>query len=545
MTKSFYLKIFLSACFCLFSIASARAQPLPKFAAKDGRYTFLVDGKPYIALGAQVHNSSGWASVMEEVWPQLEALHVNTVEVPVYWQVVEPRLGKFNFDELDRIIQGARARKVRLILLWFATWKNGMMNYAPEWIKTNPERYPRVIDQSGKAILVLSPHAKNNLDADRKAFKAMMSHLKLFDGAKQTVIMVQVENESGSLGSVRDYSDEANRLFASAVPEALVKALKRGPGTWKEVFGPEADEFFAAYSTATYINEVAKAGKSVYPLPLYVNAWLRSERALERPGDTYPSGGPTFNVLDVWKAVTPDIDLIAPDIYHSDFIAFQRDCNYYRRPDNPLFIPETGGGTVNARYLFYALADGALGFAPFGVDELDGSRALAPQLTAMAMNYQLLVPAIPALAELQSAGKLHSAVAEHLRNSDLVRLERYDAQVDFHIPRGWAAPGQTNTPANANELVGRTLIGELGPDELLVLGFDSRVRFLSHDPDNKAAIYVRVEEGQFDAGAWKMKRLWNGDEIDFGLRLPPQGTVLKVKLMPGRMRQGEFIDGAF
>ncbi|MGA2798487.1 MAG: DUF5597 domain-containing protein [Thermoguttaceae bacterium] len=544
MSKLSCSKFILILCFYLFSATCLLAQPMPKFVAKDGRYTFLVDGKPFIALGAQVHNSSGWAATMEEAWPQLEALHVNTVEVPVYWQAVEPQPGRFNFEDLDRIIEGAHSRKLRLILLWFATWKNGMMNYTPEWIKTNPEKYPRVIGPNGKGILVLSPHSKANLDADRRAFRALMSHLKQFDGTKQTVIMVQVENESGSLGSLRDYSEEANQLFASAVPEALVKALKREPGTWKQVFGPDADEFFAAYSVATYINEVAKTGKAVYNLPMYVNAWLRSERTLERPGDTYPSGGPTFNVLDIWKAVTPDINLIAPDIYHSDFIAFQRDCNYYRRPDNPLFIPETGGGTANARYLFYALADGALGFSPFGVDELDGSRKLRPELAAMAMNYQLITPAIPALAELQSAGKLHSAVAEHLRNSDLIRLESYDAQVDFQIQRRGAAPAQTNTPANANELAGRALIGEFAPDELLVLGFDSRVRFLSHDPEKKAAIYVRVEEGQFDSGAWKMKRLWNGDEIDFGLRLPPQGAVLKVKLMPGYMRHGEFIDGA-
>ena len=252
------------------------------------------------------------------------------------------------------------------------------MNYMPEWIKTNPERYPHVINQSGKGILVLSPHSKNNLDADRNAFVASDEASKTVRRQRQTVIMVQVENEPGSLGSVRDFSEEANRLFNSAVPEKLVNALKRRPGTWKEVFGPDADEFFSAYSVAAYINEVAKAGKAVYPLPLYVNAWLATARKLERPGDTYPSGGPTFNVLDIWKAVTPDIDLIAPDIYHSDFVSFQSDCNYYRRPDNPLFIPETGGGTPNARYLFYALADGALGFAPFG----DRRTGRQPQVVA-------------------------------------------------------------------------------------------------------------------------------------------------------------------
>ena len=162
-TVSNFTRIFFSLCFCFSLTACAQAQPLPKFVAKDGRYTFLVDGKPYIVLGAQVHNSSAWASTMEEVWPQLEALHVNTVEVPVYWQSVEPQPGKFDFSELDRIIEGARARKVRLVLLWFATWKNGMMNYVPEWVKTDPQRYPRVINQSGKGILVLSPHSKTNL----------------------------------------------------------------------------------------------------------------------------------------------------------------------------------------------------------------------------------------------------------------------------------------------------------------------------------------------------------------------------------------------
>lgn len=540
-------KIILIACICLALTSCAWAEPLPKFVAKDGRYTFLVDDKPYIALGAQLHNSSAWASTMEEIWPQLEALHVNTVEVPVYWQAVEPQPGKFDFSELDRIIEGARSRKLRLVLLWFATWKNGMMNYAPEWVKTDPQRYPHVINQGGKGILVLSPHGKNNLDADRNAFTALMKHLKQVDGDNQTVIMVQVENEPGSLGSVRDFSAEANRLFNSAVPEVLVKALKLRPGTWKEVFGPDAAEFFSAYSIAVYINEIAKSGKAVYPLPMYVNAWLRGERKLERPGDTYPSGGPTFNVLDIWKAVTPDIDLIAPDIYHSDFISFQRDCTFYRRPDNPLFIPETGGSTTHARYLFYALADyDALGFAPFGVDQLDGSRKLRSDLTAMAMNYQLLGPAIPTIAELQAAGKLHCAVAEHLRNQDLIQLERYQAQADFNPRRRVGTPpGAGTAPPSADDLTGRVLIGELGPDEFLILGFDTQLRFLSRDPQKKAAIYVRVEEGQFDSGVWKMKRLYNGDEIDFGLRLPPEGTVLKAKLMPGYMRHGEFIDGGF
>ncbi|HEY4759340.1 MAG TPA: beta-galactosidase, partial [Thermoguttaceae bacterium] len=174
--------LLLGAIGCLLLSANAFAGPLPQFVTKNGRHMFLVDGKPFIMLGAQLHNSSAWASTMEEIWPQLEALHVNTVEVPVYWQTVEPQPGQFNFDELDRIIEAARTRNLRLVLLWFATWKNGMMNYAPQWIKQAPDRYPHVIGPNGKGILVLSPHSKTNLDADRRAFTALMTHLKEFDG---------------------------------------------------------------------------------------------------------------------------------------------------------------------------------------------------------------------------------------------------------------------------------------------------------------------------------------------------------------------------
>ena len=39
---------------------SPAAQEMPRMAHQDGRSAFMVDGKPYLMLGAQVSNSSGW-----------------------------------------------------------------------------------------------------------------------------------------------------------------------------------------------------------------------------------------------------------------------------------------------------------------------------------------------------------------------------------------------------------------------------------------------------------------------------------------------------
>ena len=158
-------------------------------------------------------------------------------------------------------------------------------------------------------------------------------------------------SQSGSLGSVRDFSPAAEKLFQSQVPGDLVQALHQHPGNWKEVFGADADETFSAYAVAHYINQIAVAGKAEYPLPLYVNNWLKY-RPDAIPGVNYPSGGPTYNMIDVWKAAAPAIDMIGPDIYMDDSDAYREVLNAYRRPDNPLWVPETGGSDADAKYFF-------------------------------------------------------------------------------------------------------------------------------------------------------------------------------------------------
>ena len=85
-----------------------------------------VDGKPYLILGAELQNSSmSSAEYMQPIWPKLVDMNINTVLGNVTWEQIEPVEGKFDFDELDLVIKDARAHDLRLVLLWFGSFKNG------------------------------------------------------------------------------------------------------------------------------------------------------------------------------------------------------------------------------------------------------------------------------------------------------------------------------------------------------------------------------------------------------------------------------------
>jgi Domain of unknown function (DUF5597) len=523
---------------CAAPAAHAQAEkPIPRLVADHGHARLLVDGQPFLILGAQAHNSSASdLAALQSFWTGAKAIGANTAEVPVYWEQVELEPGRFDFTLVDGIVEEARQRGLRLVLLWFASWKNGEMHYAPAWVKSDPRTYARVLGPGGDRREILSPLCQAARDADARAFAALMGHLRSID-AERTVILVQVENETGLMGADRDDSPQATRLFESAVPQELMRHLAargqglapalaaawtaaghRASGTWSEVFGEMASEAFSAYHVARYVDAVAAAGKQAYPLPLYANAWLVN------PGDEragrWPSGGPVSRVLDVWKAAAPHLDLLAPDLYQPKV---EERVALFARDDNPLFVPEMRLAPYYAAFPFPILArfDG-LGVSAFGVEQPGGAEDAA--LSEYARSYRVLRPLLPLVARYQGSGRLH-AIVQDVDPRQVLRLGARVALVtSFPKPYGLEGP------------IGRGLVIQVADDELIVagVGLEIVVRDLQAplvDPHQWATRQpiLAIDEGSFAGERFVPGRRLNGDER--WVRCGPEGAILRVKLL--------------
>jgi beta-galactosidase GanA len=534
MTRTLTIAVIIAVILSPFGLhlqAQSKQEPLPHIVQKDGRFALFVEDAPFLILGAQANNSSNWPSTLPEVWPAIEYLHANTLEIPIYWEQFEPHPGQFDYTAMDTILAQAREHHVHLILLWFGTWKNGSQHYMPEWMKLEPQRYLHVTGKSGEPVDSPSPFAAASLAADIHAFTAFMQHLKAAD-PERTVLMVQVENESGTWGSLRDYSPAAEKLFDGPVPANVLKAMHQQPATpsasWQDVFGPEAEVCFHAWAVARYVQQVAAAGKAVYPLPLYTNAALRDPLKPGAPG-SYESGGPTDNVIPIWKAEAPALDLLAPDIYLSDSAAYLKVLQLYHRPDNPLFVPETSGSANVAGFFFSALGLQAIGFSPFGLDytRVRATPAGEPAarnsfLEPTAQNYRLIGPMMRDVAQLNFAGKLQAVAEISGELTQTLHFGAWDAVVSYGAVR--------NAPAKGNpEPMGRALVSQLSDDQFLVTGLFCRVDFHPTDA-KKHRQFLRVEEGAYENGAFQFQRILNGDQTDWGLNFSAEPEVLRVSV---------------
>jgi beta-galactosidase GanA len=531
-------------------VVSAQTPATPHLRKQGTATQLVVDGAPFLIRGGELGNSS--ASSLEYLaphWATFKELRLNTIVAPVYWDLVEPVEGRFDFALVDGLLADARTHGMRLVLLWFGSWKNSQSCYAPAWVKTDQARFPRSVDATGRSVEILSPFSTANRDADARAFAALMRRLKEIDGDRHTVLMVQVENEIGMIPSARDHSAEATRLFDGPVPAELMQYLAaradalapeiqsawraagaRKAGTWTEVFGEGAatEEIFMAWHFARYTDAVTAAGKAQLALPMFVNA------ALIRPGyqpGQYPSAGPLPHLIDVWRAGAPAVDFIAPDIYFPNFVEWTR---RYARSGNPLFVPEalrSADAAVNALYA-YAEHD-AIGFSPFAIEGAGG----APAKLLAAAN-DLVAQLTPLIVQHQGKGTMAGMLQEHPdnRQPQQLRLNGYVLSASFERaappslaegavidPAGAAAPPAW--PAGG-------LVIAIGPDEFLFAGMGVTVTFALPVPGAHAGI-LSVEEGCFVDGTWKHVRWLNGDQTHQGrhLRLEPgRMTIQRIRL---------------
>ncbi|MBA2681529.1 MAG: DUF5597 domain-containing protein [Ktedonobacteraceae bacterium] len=485
---------------------------------KQGNATqLIVDGKPFLIIGGELHNSSSsQLEYMQPIWERLVTLNLNTVLAAIFWELMEPEEGVFNFALVDGLIREARNHDLRLIFLWFGSWKNGTSSYIPAWMKQDYSRFPRVKLGGGQSIEVLSNLSEANQQADCKAFAALMRHLGEVDGNEHTVIMVQVENEVGVLGNSRNRSDEANQAFSSPVPQKLSKQLQqhqhelspeilqrwaktgfKTSGSWEEIFGsgPGTDEIFMAWNYARYIDSVAAAGKAEYELPMFVNAWL--DYSALKPGG-WPSGGPTPRMLDIWLAGAPHIDLFCPDIYFEDF---QQWCQWYTRRNNPLFIPEMLLNDAGARNIFYAIGQhDAIGTSPFAVDGPEN-----PAHISLSKSYALLKQVAPLILEHQGKGEMAGFVLDKEHPNVIREMGGYELEISLDQIFGYEAER------------GYGLVIAADVNTFIGVGHGFRVIFRPKTAGPTNVGIATVDEGEYRDRQWIPARRLNGDETAGGL----------------------------
>jgi beta-galactosidase GanA len=243
----------------------------------------------------------------------------------------------------------------------------------------------------------------------------------------------------------------------------------------------------------------------------------------------------TDHVLDIWKTAAPSLDLIAPDIYMSQYAQYEKVLDGYARKDNALFVPESGNAAAYPRYMFATLGHGAIGWSTFGLDLTGYANAPlgAPVvddklIDLFALNSEIVGPMQREIAKLNFAGKVQAVAEDPAVHSQNLEFGPWTATVAYGLRVfGRAA----NAPGNG-EPVGRALVAQLGPDEFLVTGVSARVDFrLTNAASGKHREFVKVEEGTYVDGKWKFKRIWNGDQTDYGLNFTTVPQVLRVTLM--------------
>lgn len=555
-------KITLTLTFIFICVISF-AQTLPHLAKVGETVSLVVNGSPLVLRSGELNNSTASSiRYMEQqrTFDRLKALNLNSVIATASWELVEPIEGEYNFAEVDYIIEQARLRDMKVILLWFGTFKNPFMTYAPSWVKQNPKKYPRAKDAEGKDLEMPSVFSDAVLKADARAYVATLEHIKSVD-SENTVVMIQIENEPGLRGTPRDYSALAEKAWKGDVPSQLIDYLKanseslqpdikkawetngrREKGNWEEVFGKsltkddgtnpiinQTEHFFTAYAFARYLDYMAIEGKRVLPLPTFVNS---SVFRIDSRGISLGNGCSIPEFFDLYKAGAPNLDILTPNSYMQQL---DQICEAFSWKGNPILIPES---TVTGARALYSIGEwDAIAFSPFGIDSwAEGVlENPSPAQHLFADTYGTIAQMESLIEQHLGKESMRGVYIYNTRAEDTITIGNYEISASrgrsFDIgammaPTGSFSPEKQEQP----RFEGGAIIIQTTPEEFYVVGYGLNANFKLRDSIKHSYCgYDSIDEGIFENGKFVEYRRLNGDERNVFL---PDGkiTALRVRM---------------
>jgi hypothetical protein len=522
-----------------------------------------VDNKPFLMLSGELHNSTcSDIKYLNGVWDKLVSMNMNSVIATESWELMEPEEGKYDFSRIDAVIKGAKEHNLKVALIWFATFKNPFMTYSPSWVKANNKRFPHAQNAEGKILELPSLFDNKVIEADLKAYKALLQHIKDTD-TSHTIIGIQIGNEPGLNSPTRDCSPAANKAWKADVPQQIIDYMVKNKGTmqpdienawktngykkkgnWEEVFGKSITEddgthpilhltehLFTAYSFANYFQILSSEGKKILNVPTFINA----TGSVNSRGRSMGNGCSIPDFFDIYMAVAPSLDALTPNSYGKNFDAI---CEAFAYKNNPIFIPECTMSAVRPFYVFGEW-DG-LCHSPFAIDDHDAN---TPEGKKLSEAYSLLSNMSSLITANLNSDKMRGAYIYEGKPEEVIEMGDYKLTITnetrneigeamiLALAGKEAYEAMKNRKKEIKPFESACLIIQTGKDEFYIAGGGVNVSFQMKD-NIKAQFcdYDYIYEGTFNKdGQFERGRLLNGDEQNVFI---PEGKigVLQVKM---------------
>lgn len=456
---------------------------MPQLRELNGQKVLYVDDQPFLILSFQLNCDSCYEpGEIDELMRNARLMGCNSVALLLYWRLIEPKEGQFDDSILHCMLESANRHDLRIVLVWFGSYKNATMHYAPDWVTEDHQTYRRVRCADGREIPWVACYRCDELtEKDKNAVMHVFTYLRDHDTTHR-VVLFQVNNETGILGGTA-------RCHCPVCEEEF------NTKGYVQIYGDRADEAFSATQILAFQERIAQAAKEIYPLPCYMNAWLAFPSPDSVAGLTYPSGGPNYRVLDIYCQNKRYIDFVSPDIYVPGYRDFHRVCRDYKREGNPLYVAEHALGSTSRAYknTYYAFGEfAALGMDPWAIDCAFPDVMEKPLCDAEHGRWN--DEAYEMLSSYMPIRNAMIPVAKNMGTENLKYWVQEEAEVEIALDFGdIAVKVKYCSPRNGQS---RGIAIRLSRTEFAVLGCNSMVAFLRND--GTPIEMLRSERGHFE-----------------------------------------------